>query len=142
MIATKPIVYPKLSYQLMSVFFSVHNQLGNELQEKYYQRAVEDGLRLKHIPFQTQVYIPIQSRYGQHGNYFLDFIINNKIALELKAQPTIYGKDIRQLLAYLSITKLRLGIIANFRTLRLTYKRLINAQLKSLADDSLIRAHS
>lgn len=125
----KSILYARLSYQVMSILFDVHNQLGNELQEKIYQRAVENQFLRKGINFNREVYIPIVNHNSQPGKYFLDFVVENKIALELKASPTIYKKDIRQMLAYLSVAKLRLGIIANFRTLRLTYKRIINAQL-------------
>lgn len=125
---TKPIIYPKLSYHIMSVLFTAHNQLGNELQEKIYQRSVADELTRRNIAFRREAYVPIVDNNGQQGKCFLDFVIDNSIALELKAGPTIYKKDIRQLLAYLAIANLRLGIIANFRTVRLTYKRVINAR--------------
>lgn len=123
----KPIIYPKLSYHVMNVLFTVHNQLGNELQEKIYQRSVADELARQNIAFRREVYVPIVDHNGQQGKCFLDFVIDNSIALELKASPTIYKKDIRQLLAYLAVANLRLGIIANFRTVRLTYKRIVNA---------------
>lgn len=113
----------------MGSLFSVHNQLGNDLQEKIYQKAISERLNVLKIPFNREVYMPINDSYGQVGKYYLDFIIDRKIALELKAKPTIYKSDIRQLLAYLAITKLRLDIIANFRTNRLTYRRVINAGL-------------
>lgn len=125
---SKPIIYPKLSYHLMNVLFTVHNQLGNELQEKIYQRSVADELAQRNIVFKREVYIPIIDHNGQQGKCFLDFVIDSSIALELKANPTIYRKDIRQLLVYLAVTNLRLGIIANFRTIRLTYQRVVNAR--------------
>lgn len=129
------IIYPALSYKIMGVLFSVHNQLGNELQEKIYQRSVANELIQQNIAFKREVYIPIVDHNGQQGKCFLDFVIDRNIALELKANPTIYKKDIRQLLAYLAITNLRLGIIANFRTIRLTYQRVINARWSNRRND-------
>ena len=60
------------------------------------------------------------------GKYFLDFVVDNKIAIELKTLPTLTNSNLRQLLAYLQVAKLKLGILVNFRTRRLTYERVIN----------------
>lgn len=125
----KPILYPQVSYQIMSVLFDTQNKLGNQLQEKYYQAGIAAGFKARNIPFQREVHVRLNDKHGQIGNYFLDFIIDRKIAVEVKAKPAIYNKDIRQLLAYLSVTHLKLGIIANFRTPRLTYRRVVNAQI-------------
>lgn len=119
----------------MGTLFAVHNRLGNQLQEKIYQRAVESEFIRTGVRFQREVHVPIIDRNGQQGKYFLDFIVDNTIALELKANPTIYKKDIRQLLAYIAVTKLRLGILANFRTIRITYTRVVNAQFSGYSNN-------
>ncbi len=62
-------------------------------------------------------------------NKFWNFLIENKIALELKAVPRLDRNDFKQLFAYLKATGLKLGIIANFRTEKLTFKRVLNLNL-------------
>lgn len=64
------------------------------------------------------------------GKYFLDFVVDGKIALEIKTTPMLKQEYFNQLLAYLNSANLKLGIIANFRTERLTYKRLVNPKVK------------
>lgn len=128
--ANKKIIYSELSYKLMAVLFDVHRKLGNRLQEKYYQRAVALGLRKAGIPFREQVKVDLKYEGESLGRYFLDFVIDDKMALEIKTRPKVDKESYDQLLAYLAVLKLKLGIIANFRTRRLTYKRLVNAKLK------------
>lgn len=120
------IIYPELSYKVMGVLFDVHSQLGNRLQEKYYQRAVTRGLKEFEIPFQEQVLVRLEYKGEPIGRYFVDFVVDRKIALDIKALPKRRKEDYDQMLAYLNVLNLKLGIVANFRTSRLTYKRLVN----------------
>lgn len=60
------------------------------------------------------------------GNYFLDFLIENKIVLELKKGDRFSKKDIEQVYAYLKVTGLKLGIIANFTGKGVKFKRIVN----------------
>lgn len=122
----KTIILPELSYKLMGVLYSVHNELGSTMLEKHYQRAIAKELAIQHIPFQQEV--PIILRYKQEsiGKYFLDFIIEKQIILETKAQIDFKPSFFKQALAYLRQTQLPLAIIVNFKSDRLTYKRIIN----------------
>jgi len=60
------------------------------------------------------------------GNYFLDFVIENKIVLELKKCNRISQKHIEQVYAYLKATDLKLEIIANFTKEGVKFKRIVN----------------
>lgn len=126
----KKIIYPKLSYKLMGVLFKVHNNLGSSYKEKYYQRAIEEELRLQNIPFEKEKEIRIGYGNKGIGKYYLDFVIDGKIALEVKAVPFFKKDYLNQVLTYLDAAKLKLGIVANFRTERLTYRRLVNPRVK------------
>lgn len=123
-------IYSELSYQLMGILFKVHRHLGSSYQEKYYQRAVALALDEAKIPHQQEVMIKLAYNNQDIGKYFLDFVIDNKIALEIKAVPLVKKEYYQQVLAYLDAANLKLGIIANFRTSRLTYKRLVNPRVK------------
>lgn len=125
--ANSQILYKELSYKLMSLVFSVHNQLGSNLQEKQYQKAIEQLLKEEHIPFKKELPATLTFHNSSIGHYFLDFLIDNSIVLELKTKPILEASDIRQVLTYLKTTGLSLGILVNFRTKRVTYRRIINS---------------
>lgn len=128
--ANAHIHHKELSYQLMSIAFTVHNELGSNLQEKHYQRAVEQLLKEQKLHFQKELHVPLEYHGANIGHYFLDFLIENAIVLELKAKPAFESDDVRQVFAYLKRTGLALGILINFRTKRLTYRRIINPDRK------------
>lgn len=126
----KKIIYKELSYKLMGVLFKVHRALGNRYQEKYYQRAIEAELKKEKISYEREFLIKLNYQGSDIGKYFLDFVVDKKIALEIKTIPIINQQYLNQVLAYLDSAKLKLGIVANFRTERLTYKRLLNPRVK------------
>lgn len=120
------LVYPELSYQIMGILFDVHNRLGGGFEEKYYQRAVEKLLKLNKINFDKELKADISFEGDKIGKYFLDFLVENKIIVELKTVPEILPIHFRQVRSYLKVKKLELGILANFRSKKLIYKRILN----------------
>lgn len=124
------LIYPKLSYKLMGILYKVHRELGNSYQEKYYQRAVKIALCDGGVSFEKEFEVDLVFAGGKIGHYFLDFVIDKKIALKIKTVPSFTNSYIKQVLAYLDAANLKLGIITNFRTRRLTYKRLVNPKVK------------
>ena len=128
--AEDKIIYKELSYKIMGILFKIHRKLGNSYQEKYYQRAIEVELRKEKIPYKREVLIRLVYGTENIGKYFLDFVIDGKIALEIKTVPFLRQEYLNQVLAYLDAANLKLGIVVNFRTNRLTYKRLVNPKVK------------
>lgn len=124
--STNKIIYPELSYMLMGVLFEVHNKLGTKYLEKHYQRAIE--IKLKELGITHKKEVKIDSNFDGEslGEFFADFIIDNKIILEIKRTWTISQDDVKQVLRYLKSSNLKLGIIANFRHQRLEYRRILN----------------
>ncbi len=119
------LLYPELSYELMGVLFEVHNKLGTKYQEKHYQRAIETKLKLLKISYKREVKIEVNFENDKLGDFFADFIIDGKILLEIKMVWKITANDIKQVLRYLDATKLKLGIIANFKHPKLEYRRVV-----------------
>ena len=115
----------------MGILFSIHNQLGNRYQEKYYQRAIEIGLKESNLKFQREIAVDLIFNGSKIGKYILDFLIESVIILEIKTVPSLEPKDFKQVLAYLVANNTELGILANFRTEKLTYKRILNSKYKS-----------
>src|SRR3989339_1922189 len=120
------IVEKDLSYKIVGILFGVHSALGGTYQEKYYQRAVEIALKQAGLKFAKELSGDLLYKDEKIGKYRLDFLIENRIILELKAVPVVDKADYLQVRAYLKSANLRLGILANFRGKSLVYKRILN----------------
>jgi len=120
------LLYPELSYQIVGVLFTVSNEMGYGYQEKYYQRATRDKLAELGLKFREQVPAKIIFQGNKIGVYFLDFVIEDKIALEIKRRDKFSRSDVDQLYAYLKTTGLKLGILATFTRRGLEFKRIVN----------------
>lgn len=127
---TKKILLPNLSYRITGVLYKVHNELGPFLLEKYYQRAIKKQLELEGIKHHKEYPINIEYQGMSLGRYYLDFVIEELIVIEVKAQKHIAPKFNNQVLAYLRQTNLPLAIIANFRSEKLLTKRIVNPSFK------------
>lgn len=123
---TDKLLYKDLTFRIIGILFKVHNLLGNLLDEQYYQRALVKELKDQQISFSKEYPVSIKYQGENIGQHRLDFIIEDKIILETKTIPEITSKSMTQLIAYLKSTGLRVGILANFRTQRLTYRRVDN----------------
>lgn len=122
------LIYPELSFRVVGVCMDVHRQLGPSLLEKYYQRAVEQELNSQKIEFQREVCVQMLYKEKSIGRYFVDFVIENKLILELKAQPNLLMIHRKQVLSYLKQLDLGLGILVNFRNISLKQYRVINSE--------------
>lgn len=121
------IVQKELSYKIVGILFDVHTILGNRYQEKYYQRAVEHALLENNLEFERELMVDLHYHNKKIGKYFLDFFIENSVVLEIKAVPFLLPKDFKQVMAYLRSHNIELGILANFRSEMLIYKRILNS---------------
>ncbi|MDE2188386.1 MAG: GxxExxY protein [Patescibacteria group bacterium] len=112
------IFYPDLSYKIVGILFVVHNELGRFAREKQYADYVESLLKEANIFYKRELSI------STTGN-ILDFLIEEKIVLELKAVKILTRAHYRQIQNYLQYTQLKLGLLVNFRQFYLKPKRII-----------------
>jgi len=122
----RKLLYPELSYKIVGILFDIYNELGGGYQEKYYQRAIAKRFNKERVDFTEQICVPLKFDYEKIGQYFLDFLIEGKIVLEIKVSSRFYLRDIRQVLGYLKAANLKLGILASFTRNGLIFKRVIN----------------
>ncbi len=120
------LIYPELSYKIIGILYDVLNELGSGHKENYYQKATSAALFKSNISFKEQVYLPITFKDINIGKYFLDFLIDEKIVLEIKANDHFSRKNIGQIFSYLKATNLKLGILANFSGNEVKFKRILN----------------
>jgi GxxExxY protein len=122
------LVHPELSYKIVGVLYKVYNQLGGGYQEKYYQQAIKRELFLSRITFLERVRTDFNYNGKIIGRYYLDFVIDHKIVLEIKATPIFSRKDIAQVLNYLRQSGLQLGILASLNRNNIFYKRILRGK--------------
>lgn len=120
------VIFPELSYKIVGILFDVWNTIGYGHKESFYQKAISKNLRDSDIPFREQEKTKVEYKGEEVGIYFLDFLIDNKIVLEIKKREYFSKKDIDQLYGYLKATKLKLGIIAHFTKTGVKFKRVLN----------------
>ncbi len=108
----------------------VHRTLGNGFLESVYQEALEIELKFRNIPHVSQQPIEIWYKNQYLTKYFIaDLLCYNQIIVELKAVSNITSVHEAQLINYLKATKKELGIIINFGTDCLEYKRYLNTNI-------------
>lgn len=120
------LIYPELSYEIVGILYEAYNQLSYGLQEKYYQRAIKKLLDEKKIPCQEQFMASIEINGENIGRYYFDFLVDQKIILEIKVGNHFKDKNIAQVYAYLKKSGLKLGILAQFTKNGVRTKRIVN----------------
>lgn len=115
---SEKVLYLELSYVITGILFSTHNELGLYAKEKQYGNLIEKKLKEINLDFTREKNI------GDEGN-ILDFIIENKIVLEIKATRKITSEHFRQIQNYLQQSKLKLGLLVNFRDKYVNVLRII-----------------
>lgn len=119
------LLYEELTYKVRRAIFNVYNELGPGFKENIYQKSLKEEFKKCHIPFQTEKNIDIFYHNKKVGNYKPDFIIDNKIIVELKAIPFIGKLEKKQVWHYLKGTKYKLALLVNFGQTKLQIERII-----------------
>ena len=101
----------------------VLNTLGHGLLEKPYENALVVEFRLQGIPYKQQPRFDVIYKGVKVGEYVPDLIVFDKIVVDTKVIEKITDHEIGQVLNYLKITGLKLGLVLNFRRARLEWKR-------------------
>ncbi len=112
------LIYPELSYLVTGICFEVHNVLGRYAREKQYGDLLEIKLKENKIPYKRELTIK------NSGNN-IDFLVDNKIILELKAKPVILKEDYFQIQRYLQALNIKLGLLVNLQNRYLKPVRII-----------------
>lgn len=130
------VIHKELSYKVIGTLFDVFDELGAEYSEKFFEKAVAKGLELKGIKFQRQVPYKVYFKGEVIGTCYFDFLVEGKIILELKKGDYFGRKNIQQIQNYLQVSKLELGIIANFTRKGVKFIRILNSQNYNKNEDT------
>lgn len=122
----KDIFYPELSYIIIGCTFDVYNSLGSGHHEKYYQAALSESFLEKKLKHKQQVSFPLLYKKSIVGKRFFDFIVEDKIVVEIKKGNRFSKSHIDQVMEYLKLSNLKLAILVNFGSQGVAFKRIIN----------------
>jgi len=118
-------LYKDETHQIIGCAMEVINTLGHGLLEKPYENALTVEFKLQKIPFQQQPRFPVVYKSSQVGEYIPDIIVFNKIIIDTKTIERIGNSEKGQMINYLKITGLKVGLIINFKHPQLDWKRVI-----------------
>lgn len=119
-------IHEELTKQIIGCAMKVHSTLGNGFQEVIYQRALEIEMRLSRLRFQREMEMPIYYREEQIGTRRVDFFVENKVMVELKAVIRLEDVHLAQEMNYLEAYKMQIGLLINFGSRSLEFKRVHN----------------
>lgn len=107
----------------------VHKVLGHGFLEPVYQEALAIEFSTRSIPFNREVELPVSYKEKQlHTSYRVDFICYGSVIVELKALSKIGTVEESQIINYLKASGLEVGLLLNFGTSSLEYKRFANTK--------------
>ena len=107
----------EISFYIRKSIFEIYNELGPGLLEKVYEKTLAYDLKSKGLEVKTQVPIPIKFKdLIIESSFIADIIVENKVIIEIKSIEEISNVHHKQLLTYLKLANLKLGILVNFNT--------------------------
>jgi GxxExxY protein len=123
--AAKDYSLQPVTQQIIGAAFEVHNILGYGFLERVYQRAMQVELELRGVKAELEPKIKVQFKSVVVGDYAADLLVEEKIIVELKTDPTYQALHEAQLLNELRGTGVKLGFLINFGREKVEYKRMI-----------------
>jgi len=120
------IVYKEESYEIIGICMEVHNFLGHGFSEIVYKDALELEFRKAGVFYEREKeYEVIYKGVVLPHRFYADFVIGEKIILEIKGKKDIADTDISQAINYLKVSENKLALVINFGESKLNYKRIV-----------------
>ena len=121
------IIHRELSYELIGILYEAHNEVGRFASEKQVCDVIEIFLMDRSIPYRREYVIRPVHEGEAVGRHRVDFLIDNKIIVEIKFKRFLTREDYYQIKRYLTQLNLKLGVLVNFQEERLHPKRILNS---------------
>ncbi len=117
-----------ITQKIIGAAMKVHSTLGNGFQEVIYQRALAIEMAKTGLDFQREQEMPIYYDQQQIGTRRVDFLVEDKVMVELKAITALEDVHLAQAINYLEAYGLEVGLLINFGSKSLQFRRLINSK--------------
>ena len=126
--------YGDLTKRIIGCAMKVHSTLGNGFQEVIYQRALEIEMSIDGLKFEREKEMPVMYKGYEIGKRRVDFFVEDKIMVELKALIQLEDVHLAQGKNYLEAYNMEVGLLINFGAKSLEFKRLFNRLNSAPAD--------
>ena len=123
--------YNKLTYQIIGCAMAVHRELGPGLREDTYQRSLANHLSEASLPYEAERLYSVYDDPEQQrlvGYYIPDFVVDEKIIVEIKAVKFLANNHLAQVIGYLAVSAVPIGLLINFAEHSLRYRRVFPPQ--------------
>lgn len=117
--------HEELTKQIIGAAMTVHCELRNGLDEKLYENALCIEFSERGIFFEQQPRFPVHYKSRLIGTAIPDLIVENSVVVDTKVAETFNDSHASQILGYLKITNLQVGLLLNFKHASLTFKRFL-----------------
>lgn len=125
--AMTELIYSDLTYEVRGAIFDIYNELHSlDLSEEGWENALEIALKERGMCVRRQVEYELRYKGYRIGRFFVDMLVEEKLLLELKAETKLLPIDKAQVITYLGVTGLRLGMLINFGGHELEIERIPN----------------
>jgi len=121
----KTLILKQEVYQIVGAAMEVLNELGHGYHEKPYENALVVEFALRKIPYNQQAIFDLLYKGHKVGLFIPDLIAFGSVVVDTKIIDRITNVERGQMLNYLKITKLRVGVILNFRNPKLEWERIV-----------------
>ncbi|RWY50412.1 GxxExxY protein [Mucilaginibacter gilvus] len=128
--------HDELTRQIIGCAMKVHSALGNDFQEVIYQRALEVEMGYQGLIFEREKEMPIYYREVEVGKRRVDFFVQSLVIVELKAIIQLEDVHLAQAINYLEAYNIQIGLLINFGSKSLTFKRLLNKKFNNSIFDA------
>lgn len=118
--------YEEITKRIIGCAMKVHSFLGNGFQEVIYQRALEIEMSIEGLKFEREKEMPVMYKSYNIGTRRVDFFVEEKIMVELKALIKLEDVHLAQAKNYLEAYNMEVGLLINFGARSLEFKRLFN----------------
>lgn len=125
-IINKNLVYPELSYKIIGCAFEVFNKVGSGHKESVYQNALKLSFGESGLNFKEQVYYPVTFNGLAVGRNYFDFLVDDKVIVEIKSISRFTKPHFDQALNYLRVSGLKLALLVLFGAEGVTSRRVVN----------------
>lgn len=123
-------IHSEITHKIIGCAMRVHSILGNGFQEVIYQRSLAIEFSKKDLKFTRELEFPVYYEGNNVGTRRVDFLIEDKIMVEIKAISMLENVHLAQAINYLEAYKLEIGLLINFGAKSLEFKRVINQMKK------------
>lgn len=119
-------LYEDLTRKIIRALYNVYNRMGYGYREKEFQKAAEEEFKRLGLRFKRELYCRLFYGNSQISRFYLDFLVEDRVVVELKVAEEFYKKHFDQVMTYLKTNHLQLDLLVIFTRHKVLVKRIIN----------------